>query len=100
MDQRREIRFERLHLRDHDLVACLPQHQRVGEVVDVFGGTAEVNEVVQGGGLVAITEAFADKVLNRLDVMVGRRLDTFDLLGVVAAEIVDDAVQHVFQHRR
>jgi hypothetical protein len=43
-----------------------------------------------------IAELLTDQVLDRLDVVIGRRLDCLDAFRVVQRKVVDDAVQHVF----
>ena len=56
------------------LVARLAQHQRVGEVVDVLGGAGEVHELEPPAPAPASpSRRSLDEVLDRLDVVVGRR---------------------------
>ena len=48
----------------------------------------------------SVAEAFANEILDRLDVVIGGRLDVLDAFGIVEREVVDDVVQHVLHDRR
>ena len=59
-------------------LACAAQHARVGEVVDVLGRAAKVHELEGGGAGARGGELIAHVVLDRLDVVIGARLDRLD----------------------
>jgi hypothetical protein len=54
----------------------------VREVVDVLGGAGEVDELGGRGDLRVAGEALAQPVLDRLHVVVGRRLERLHALGI------------------
>jgi hypothetical protein len=54
------------------------QHERVGEVVDVLGGTREVHEAELGDACAGREQPAADVVLDRLDVVRDARFLGFD----------------------
>ena len=54
------------------------QHARVGEVVDVLGGAAEVHQLEHRGRGAARGELLAHEVLDRLHVVVDARFDGLD----------------------
>ena len=58
-----------------------------------------MQEVLERTGLRAVTELFADEILDSLDIVIGRGLDGLDPLGVVKGKVIDQVVQDVFHHR-
>jgi glutathione S-transferase len=76
-------------------VARFLEHQGVGEVVDVLGGAREVHESRDARGLGVAREALLQPVLDRLDVVVGLRLDRLDLRRVVFGERRDQALERL-----
>ena len=48
----------------------------------------------------AVTEAFAQEILDGLDVVISGGLDFLDAFGIIERKIVDDAIQDIFHHRR
>ncbi len=69
--------------RQDDLVARVAQHQRIGEVVDVFARAGEVDEFLDGLDLSETGAALLEQVFDRLDVVVGLAFDRLDAFGVV-----------------
>ena len=74
-------------------VACVAQHQRVGEIVDVLAGAGEVNELFRLRQFGVVADALLDEIFDRLDVVVGRALDFLDLLAVDRGKRVGDRAQ-------
>jgi hypothetical protein len=68
------------------LVAGLPKHQRIAEVVDVLGGAGEVHEFKRRRQALVVLQPLLDEVLDRLDVVVGGPLDLLDPRRVGSAE--------------
>ncbi len=84
-----------VELRQQYLAACFAQHQRVGEVVDVFGGAGEVDEFADGFQLGIAGDLFLEEVFHRFDVVIGGALDVLDALCVFLAEVGSDCVEHI-----
>ena len=59
-----------------------------------------MQEVLEGLRLGPITQLFADEVLDRFDVVVGRRLDSLNPFCIIERELVDDVVEDVLHDRR
>ena len=74
-----------LHLGEQDR-AAIRQHETVGEVVDVLRRTREVDELDMWCQTVNVADLLLDKVLDGLDVVVGRRFDGFDALGIATGK--------------
>jgi hypothetical protein len=79
-----------------DLLDGALHHERVGQVVDVLAGAAEVDElgeagVLGGGG--DRGEAALEEVLDGLDVVQRLALDRCELLDLGGAEVLDDLAQ-------
>ena len=79
--------------RQHDFVARRLQHQRVAQVVDVFGSAREVDELGDLRDLGVARETFLQEVLDGLDVVIGARLYGLDLGAVGFGEAADDRVE-------
>lgn len=77
-----EITNERIHRRQEHVVASRLQHQRVGEVVDVFRRAREMHELSMGGEARNGLELGLDEILDRFDVVIGGRLDLTHGRGV------------------
>ena len=73
--------------------AAFAEHQSVGRVVDVFARAAEVNKLTGAGELFVVRDLFFNPVLNRLDVMVGRFFNVFNLLAGLDGEVFHQAAQ-------
>ena len=86
------------HLRDQNVGTCGSQHQRIGQVVYVFGRTAEVQKVLKCLCFRTVSELFADEVLNRFDVVVGRRLDSLNVLRIVNRKIIKNVIEDVLHY--
>ena len=86
--------------RQQIVVAGIAQHLRIGEVVDVLGRAAEVDELVDVRDLFEILDLVAQVILDRLHVMVGRVLDRFHLLAFADIEIRDHAFEVVGRRLR
>ena len=85
--------------RQQRLVACLAQHQCIGQVVDVLRRAGEMNEFTYRLQFRVAGDLFLEEILDRLDVVVGGALDILDPLGVLLTELVDDVVQHALRMR-
>ena len=79
---RLEFRAQVTHLRDQHFAPRGPEHQCVGQVVDILGGAGKVQEVLERACFRAFAELLADEVLDRLDVMIGGGFDRLDALGM------------------
>ena len=77
-----------VEVRQQYLVASGFQHQRMRQVVDVFRGAGEVNELGHGVKLGMFGHLFFQVILNRLDIVVGRSFDLLDAPGLVGIEIL------------
>ena len=84
-----------IHLRQQYLAAALPQHQGMGEVVNVLRGTGEMDEFTDCLQLDITGDLLLEEILHRLDVVVGGPLDVLDPLGIFFGEIRDDTFQDV-----
>ncbi len=82
-----------LQRRQHHFLARVAQHQRVAQVVDVFRGAGEVDELQRLGGLRVGGEFLAQPVFDGFHVVVGAALDGLDLLGIVFGELRGDLVE-------
>jgi hypothetical protein len=83
----------RIELRQQHLLARVAQHQRIGQVVDVLAGAGEVHEFLRLRETGVTADLFLDEVLDRLDVVVGGRLDRLDPLTVGFAEVIRNRCQ-------
>ena len=72
------------------------QHARVGEVVDVLGGAAEVHQLEHGGRGAALRELLAHEIFHGLDVVVDARLDGLDRGRRVVARFEREARGELF----
>jgi hypothetical protein len=88
------------HLRQHDIVSRRAQHQRIDDIIDVLGGAAEVQEVLDSLRFGPISNAFTEEVLYSFDVMIRRCLDILDTFGIVQRKVVDNVIEDVFHHSR
>jgi hypothetical protein len=79
--------------RQQHAIAAVAQHQRVGDVVDVFGGAAEVDELGDAGDFGVVAEALLEPVLHGLHVVVGGGLDGLHGLAVGDREVGDHGVE-------
>jgi len=79
--------------RQEGFVARRPQHQGVRKVVDILGGTRKVNELCNAHDFSVVRQTFPDPVLQCLDIVIGHRLDLFDLASLLRAEIGQQRIQ-------
>jgi hypothetical protein len=84
---------QRVQGRQHDLVARGLQHHAVRGVVDVFGGAGEVDEFGRGRQFGHVLHLLLEPVFDRLDVVVGDRLDGLDAFRVGLAELGGQLVE-------
>ena len=82
------------HLRQQHVVQAATQHQGMRQVVDVFTGAGEVDELGDGVEFGVAFDLFLQEVLDRLHVVVGGAFDVLDALGILDTEFTDDAIQH------
>src|SRR6185436_6435107 len=82
-----------IQLRQHHALARFGEHQRVRQVVDVLGGRGEVDELQGALHFAVLAEARLEPVLDRLDVVVGFRLDRLYLLRVGFVELQHQVVE-------
>ena len=66
-----------------------------GRVVDILRGKPEMNEFPHAAQPQRV-ETLLEKILHRLDIVVGRALDGFDVFGVRFAEIFKNFVERVY----
>ena len=71
----------------HHRVACLLQHQRVTQVVDVFRSAGKVDELSDLHHFRILGEAFLEKILNGFNIVIGGGFNGFDALTVGLREI-------------
>ena len=76
-----------------DGIARTLEHQGVRQVVDVFRGAGEVDELGHRRDLGTGLRLFLEEILDRLDVVIGGRLDRLDALGIGHRKGVGDAVE-------
>ena len=79
--------------RNEHRVARALEHQRVREVVDVLGGAGKVDEFLDPHHLSVGGELILDPVFERLDVVIGGRLDGFHLGGLLRPEFGNQAIE-------
>ena len=88
------------HLRQQNFVASVAQHEPIGKVVDILGRTAEMNEISDITDVGAPANLIPDVVLDRFHVVICRRFDLLDALGIVGGKFVDDAIKHILHDWR
>ena len=88
--QARDDLFQRRQ--QHGIARAL-QHQGMRQVVDVFRGAGEVDELGHRRDFGVGLRLFLEEILDRLDVVIGGRLDGLDALGVGHRKVVGDAVE-------
>ena len=80
-------------VRQHHVLACSLQHQRVGQVVDIFRSTGEVNKFryrMQGrDGLYF----FFQEILNRFYVVIGGAFNGFDARGIFFTKLSNNFIK-------
>ena len=59
-----------------------------------------MQEILDPARLRTVPQPLADEILDRLDVVIGLRLDRLDAFGIVETEIVDDVIEDVFHDGR
>ena len=91
---------ERAQLGEHYRIQGVAQHQPVGQVVDVFRGAGEVHEFAVSGQAAQFRQPLLDEVFDRLDVVVGDRLDGLDALGGGGIELGFDPLERCLGSRR
>ena len=80
-------------VRQHHLFTRGGEHQRVRQVVDVFRGTGEVNELRHGMQRRDAFHFLFQEVLNRFHVVVGGAFDGFNARGVLFAKLGNDFIK-------
>ena len=86
--------FGRLaHQRQQYAVTAFTQHQGVGQVVDVFTGAGEVDELADFIQFWQLGCLFLEQVLHGFYVVVGGALDFFHALGVGQLEVFCQGVE-------
>ena len=75
------------------MVQAFPQHQRMGEVIDVFRSAGEVNKFRDSVQLRNAGDLFLDEVLHRFHIVIGGAFDVLDTLCVFQAEFAHQTVQ-------
>jgi hypothetical protein len=84
--------------RQQDASASLLEHQRMGDVVDVLGRTAEMDELGNPHHFRVRLEAVLEPVLDGLDVVIGARLYRLDRFGVLNRKAGNGPIE--FRYRR
>ncbi len=82
-----------VHRGQHDLVACIAQHQRVAEIVDVLGSTGEMHEFDCGAATRNARNTLFQKVFDRFHIVIGGRLEFLDPCRIAQGEAIHDVVQ-------
>jgi hypothetical protein len=82
-----------IEFRQQHLLPRLVEHQRIGQVVDVLAGAGEMHELQRRLERRVAFQPFLEEVLDRLDVVVGGRLDLLDVRGVGDGEAVGERAQ-------
>jgi hypothetical protein len=91
--QRHQARDDGLLLGPQDRVARIAQHERIGEVVDVFRSAGEVEELAQPAAGIRGRELLLEEVLDGLHVMVGFALYGLDALRLVQRQAGGERLQ-------
>ncbi len=91
-----ECAVEGLQVREKDVVSGFLEHQGVGEVVDIFGGTGKMQEFLVGMERGLGLEAFFEEVFDGFDIVVGGLFDVFDAKGVLWGEVEKDIIEEGF----
>ncbi len=87
---------QRTHARQQDALACVPEHERIGEIVDVFGRAGEMQKRLEPDRLARdALELRAQEVFDGFDVVIRFALDRLGLLRILDAEVIDELVEHV-----
>mmetsp|Transcript_19257 Transcript_19257/g.50660 ORF Transcript_19257/g.50660 Transcript_19257/m.50660 type:complete len:553 (-) Transcript_19257:11-1669(-) len=91
---RDELLLDLRDRRHHARLARFGEHQRVREVVDVLRGAREVEELEPRRECrVGRLERLLQKVLDRLDVVVGGLLDRLDALRLLDGEVLGEGLE-------
>ncbi len=97
MRHRPQLTDQRFQFFKHQPIACRKQHQGLRGVVDVFAGAGKVNELKRlGKSRVTVVQAehgLLEKVLDRLDIMVGVCLNRLDAVRLLDAKVLGDRIQ-------
>ena len=88
-----ECRSQVVHERQDYLVAGAAEHERMGQIVYIFGCASKMKKFTDFGNLRVVAGFLLEKILYRLDVMIGGTFDLFYTLGVRLAEAVNDLVE-------
>ena len=68
------------------------QHERVGQIIDIFRCTGEVKILFVSRQILVVIEFLFQEVLDGFDIMIGRTLDFFHSLSVTDREVSEDFV--------
>ena len=82
-----EVSLQLIKLRQDDILEGGPQHQGVGQVIDIFGSTREMQVFLQGCQVCILFKLFLEKVLYGLHIVVGRLLNLLDPIAVLDTEV-------------
>jgi len=95
--QVRDRRDQLVHARQQYAVAAVPEHQCVGKIIDVLGSAGEVDEFGAARDFLVAAGFFLQKIFDRLDVVIGGRLDLLDAARIAFREIRNDALEEFFR---
>ena len=76
----------------HQLPRLL-QHQRIRKIVDILGRASEMEKFGHSGNLGARSDGFLQKILDRLDIVIRRRLDLLDAHGLGLVKVIDQGIE-------
>ena len=80
--------------RQQNLLAGGFQHQRMRQVVDVFGGAGKVNELGYRVQFRIICNLLFEEILDRLDVMIGGSFDFLDAPRLSGIEVNHERIKY------
>jgi len=75
------------------VLARVAQHQGIRKIVDVFRRAGEMHEFFRLFQRRIVADAFLDEILDRLDVVIRRRLDLLDTRGIGDRKILGNLLQ-------
>ena len=85
-------RFDR---RQHHVRAGVVQHQRVGEVINIFGSARKMNKFRRGECFGNRAQLAFQPIFERLNIVIGLRFNDLNRFGIRLRKIVDDAVNRL-----
>ena len=100
VSKRSELANYQVKRGQQDLTARVAHHQRMAQVVDIFGGAGKVNKLRGAGKLFVSSETLTQPILDCLDIVIGGCLERFDFRGVCFGEHQDRLIEGLNGRRR